>query len=188
MTTRAQDRRNRSSQITLLASIAAGAALLAVIASTAFGGSGLGNDGAVPPLALASPSAPAETPAPTPVVTPGPAVTPGPEDGGSDAMPVTVELANATGAEVHVDIADRSGLLVAARSGTPGDGMSVESYRLQVRNLDPTTLELTWVDFPIDNALALYIDKSERGLRLMLVQPEPTGTTDTMGFDRVLVL
>ena len=65
---------------------------------------------------------------------------------------------------------------------------SVEPYRLQVENLDATTLELTWVDFPIDNALALYIDESEGGLRLVLVQPEPTGTTDAMGFDRVLIL
>ena len=66
--------------------------------------------------------------------------------------------------------------------------MSVDSYRLEVENIDATTLKLSWVDFPIENALALYIDESERGLRLVLVQPEPTGPTDAMGFDRDLIL
>ena len=80
------------------------------------------------------------------------------------------------------------GLLVGAASGTPGDGASVEAYTVNVENLDPTTLRLSWVDFPIDNALALYIDRSEDGYRFVLVQPDPTGTTDAMGFDRELVL
>ena len=120
--------------------------------------------------------APDETPAPTPV----------PEDGGSDAMPIKVDLENATGADVYVDIADTTGLLVDARSGTPGDGMSVET--LVAENIDATTLKLTWVDFPIDNALALYIDEHEGGIRFLLVQPEPSGPTDAMGFDRELIL
>ena len=51
-----------------------------------------------------------------------------------------------------------------------------------------TTLKLTWADFPIDNALALYVDEHEGGIRLLLVQPAPTGTTDAMGFDRELIL
>jgi hypothetical protein len=33
--------------------------------------------------------------------------------------------------------------------------MSVDAYTLKVENLDASTLKLTWVDFPIDNALAL---------------------------------
>ena len=81
-----------------------------------------------------------------------------------------------------------TGLLVEAASGTPGDGASVEAYTVNVENLDPTTLRLSWVDFPIDNALALYIDRSEDGYRFVLVQPDPTGPTDAMGFDRELVL
>jgi hypothetical protein len=179
MTTRVQDLNERSKQITLLASITAGVTLAAVVAFTAFGGGGRGNDdAAVPPPATASPSAPAESPD----------VTPGPDDDGSDAMPIKVDLANATGADVYVDIADTTGLLVDARSGTPGDGMSVDSYTLEVENLDPSTLRLTWVDFPIDNALALYIDESEGGIRLVLVQPAPTGPADAMGFDRELIL
>ena len=103
-------------------------------------------------------------------------------------MPIRVDLTTATGADVYVDIVDRTGLLVDAASGTPGDGASVEAYTVKVENLGPTTLRLSWVDFPIDNALALYIDRSEDGYRFVLVQPEPTGPTDAMGFDRELVL
>ena len=123
-----------------------------------------------------------------PVPSEAPVPTPDPGDGGSDAMPIKVDLQNATGADVYVDIADTTGLLVDATSGTPGDGMSVEPYTLKVENLDATTLKLTWVDFPIHNALALYIDESEGGIRLLLVQPEPTGPTDLIGFDRELIL
>ena len=201
MTTQELDRRDRPAQITLLASIAAGVVLASIVAFTAFGG-GRGNDGGVPPVASPNPSAPAESPAETPAATPAPtprpsnnpvpsetpAATPDPDEGGSDAMPIKVDLANATGADVYVDIADRSGLLIDAESGTPGDGMSVEPYTLKVENLDATTLHLTWVDFPIDNALALYIDESEAGIRLVLVQPEPTGPADAIGFDRELIL
>jgi hypothetical protein len=103
-------------------------------------------------------------------------------------MPIKVDLGNATGASVYVDIVDGTGRLLDAESGTPGDGMSVEPYVLSVKNVDATTLELTWVDFPIDNALALYVDDHEGRLRLLLVQPEPTGPTDSIGFDRVLRL
>lgn len=103
-------------------------------------------------------------------------------------MPITVHLANATGAAVHVDIVDHTGLLVDAVSGTPGDGASVEGYTLAATNLDAKTLKLTWIDFPIDNGLTLYVDRIDGRLRLLLIQPEPDGTTDAIGFDRELVL
>jgi hypothetical protein len=189
MTTRVQDRRDRSAQITLLASITAGVALAAIVAVSAFGGGGGGGDDVVaPPPASESPSAPAPSPDVTPAPEETPAATPDPEQDGFDAMPIKVDLENATGADVYVDIADSTGLLVDARSGTPGDGMSVDSYTLEVENVDATTLRLTWVDFPIDNALALYIDESDAGIRLVLVQPAPTGPADAMGFDRELIL
>ena len=186
MTTRVQDRPNRSTQITLIASIVAGVTLAAAVAFTASGRGGNRNDDpVVAPIVNPSPSPtrPA-TPVPVPVETPAP--TPVSGDGGSDAMPIKVDLENATGADVHVDIADTTGLLVDARSGTPGEGMSVEG--LVAENIDATTLKLTWVDFPIDNALALYIDEHEGGMRFLLVQPEPSGPTDAMGFDRELIL
>lgn len=190
MTTRVLDRPNRSTQITLLASIAAGVAGVAVaaaVALTAFGGGrGSNDDPVVPPIVNPSPSAPPATPVPAPDETPE--ATPTPDSGGSDAMPIKVDLENATGDDVFVDIVDGTGLLVDAHSGTPGDGMSVEPDTLAVANIDATTLKLTWVDYPIDNALALYIDEHEGGTRLLLVQPEPAGPTDSIGFDRELIL
>ena len=182
MTTHLLDRHNRSNQITLLVSIVVGTILAAVIAFTAFGGGGSTDDPVLPPVVSPSPSAPS-TPVPAPDETPGPTPVP---DGGSDAMPIKVDLRNATGADVYVDIVDSTGLLVAARSGTPGDGMSVEG--LVAENIDAATLKLTWTDFPIDNELALYVDEHEGGIRFLLVQPGPTGTTDAMGFDRELIL
>ena len=103
-------------------------------------------------------------------------------------MPITVDLVNATGAAVYVDIVDHTGLLVDAASGTPGDGASVEGYTLAATNVDARTLKLTWIDFPIDNGLSLYVDRIGGHLRLLLIQPEPGGTTDAIGFDRELVL
>jgi hypothetical protein len=132
--------------------------------------------------------APTTVPATTADPTPGGSPTTSPGDGGSDAIPLTVELDNATGANVHVDIVDRPGILVAAGSGEPGDGASVEPYRLRVENVDARSLRLTWVDYPIDNALALYIDRVGDGYRLLLVQPEPAGPTDSIAFDRELIL
>ena len=174
---------------------------LAAVVLTSFavvalaGGRGGGSDpGAVIPPPIATPTVAPVTPKPNPVPTAEPSNAPSPvpsvepSDGGSDAMPIRVDLTTATGADVYVDIVDRTGLLVGAASGTPGDGASVEAYTVNVENLDPSTLRLSWVDFPIDNALALYIDRSADGYRFVLVQPDPTGTTDAMGFDRELVL
>jgi hypothetical protein len=193
MTIRAMDHRDRSTHIIPTAAVVASGVLAAVVAFAIVGGAGSGgNDGAGAPLPTASPSSPATTPTPTPAVTPVATPPPTqveiPADGGSDAMPLKVDLANATGADVYVDIADRTGLLESAESGTPGDGQSVEAYTLVAENVDATTLRLTWVDFPIDNALALYIDETADGLRLVMVQPAPTGAADAMGFDRELIL
>jgi len=190
MTTRTLDRRNRSAQIIPFMGIAAGAALVAAVAFAAVGGGrsdGNGDGGVGAPPATAGPSV---TPAPSeaPIKTPSPDPTAEPTDEGSDAMPIKVDLDNVTGADVYVDIADRTGLLVGAKSGTPAEGQSVAPYMLEVENLDATTLKLTWVDYPIDNALALFIDESDGGIRLLLVQPEPTGPTDSIALDRELIL
>jgi len=103
-------------------------------------------------------------------------------------MPIRVDLRNSTGAQVHVDVVDRPGVVVGAESGRPGDGASVESDKLVVQNVDARTLRLTWADFPIDNALVLYIDRTETGYRFVLIQPEPSGDTDSIAFDRELIL
>jgi hypothetical protein len=140
------------------------------------------------PRPTARPASPTPKPLPaTPAPEPSPPA-PVPADGGHDAMPIRVDLRNATGAQVHVDIADRAGVVVAAESGRPGDGASVESDTLVVQNVDARTLRLTWVDFPIDNALALYIDRTDAGYRFVLIQPEPSGDTDAIAYDRELLL
>jgi hypothetical protein len=187
--------------------------LVSIVALGGFGGRGAVGGVVVPPPASSSPiptasdeptatAKPSATAAPTarptrPAVSAAPATpvpprsprpTSTPEAGGRDAMPITVDLTNATGAAVYVDIADHTGLLVDAASGAPGDGASVEGYTLAATNVDARTLKLTWIDFPIDNGLSLYIDRINGHLRLLLIQPEPTGTTDAIGFDRELVL
>ena len=134
--------------------------------------------------AVAADPTPSDQPAPSPIATPIPA----PSDGGVDAMPMTVDLENATGADIDVDIVDHTGSVIDAASGTPGDGASVEPYTILVENIDDRTLRLTWVDFPIDNDLALFVDETATGLRLVLVQPEPSGPTDAVAFDRILEL
>ena len=130
----------------------------------------------------------APTPDPTQAPTDEPSDDPAPTEPGDDAMPIKVDLDNATGADVYVDIVDKTGDLAGARTGDPGDGASVEPYTLQVRNLDQRTFELTWVDYPIDNALALYITREGDGYRLVLIQPEPTEPTDAVAFDRMLII
>ncbi len=188
MTTRTLDRRNRSAQIIPLAAVAAGVALAAVAAFAATGGGrGDGNGGVGAPPATAGPSA---TPVPTPVAPPDPTpvATPAPTDDGSDAMPIRVDLETVAGGDVYVDIVDTTGFLVDARSGTPAEGQSVGQYVLEVENLDAATLRLSWVDYPIENALALYIDEHEGAIRFLLIQPGPTGPTDTIALDRELIL
>jgi hypothetical protein len=174
--------------------------LLALVATSVAGGAAAGslqsgrpsggNLGVVVPgsAAPASPTAtPAPTSAPSSVPTSAPSADPtDAEEPGHDAMPLTVNLINETNDHVYVDIADNSGLLVDAVSGTPRDGASVEPYKLKVETIDARTLRLTWSDYAIPNGLALYIDESAR--RFILVQPEPKGDVDAMVHDRVLIL
>jgi hypothetical protein len=119
---------------------------------------------------------------------PSSAPTPSVDPAGHDAIPLAVELQTVDGHAVNVDIVDRTGTITAAVSGRPGDGMSVDGYAVRVVNVDSRTLRLTWIDFPIDNRLALFVDEVGDHLRFVLVQPEPTGPTDAIGFDRQLIL
>jgi hypothetical protein len=174
---------------TSLLIVGAAVAAVAIVAVVALGGRGSGGSGAGVAIPSATPSsAPSVVPSAPPSTPPSSDPSGDADDPGSDAMPLTVDLRNATGAAVRVDIVDRTGLLLGAESGTPGDGMSVEPNKIHVENIDARTLKLTWVDFPIDNALALFIDETAAGYRLLLIQPEPTAPTDAIGFDRELVL
>ena len=183
MTTQTLDRQNRSAKIIPLAAIAAGAALVAVVAFAAVGGGrgdGNGQSGIAAPPATAAPPAPSKAPTPKPTAEP--------TDDGSDAMPIRVDIETVAGGAVYVDIVDSTGYLVGAKSGTPAEGQSVGQYTLEVENLDATTLKLSWVDYPIENALTLYIDEHDGAIRLLLIQPAPTGPTDAIALDRELIL
>ncbi len=138
------------------------------------------------PSPTAGPSA-SPTLAPSPIPTSGPQ-SPAPSDGGTDAIPITVELENVTGAKVSVDVVDRTRTLVKAATGRPAEGASVDFDRVNVENVDARTLRLIWTDYPIDNRLALYIDPQGVGLRLLLIRPEPTGPSDSIAVDRILEL
>ena len=129
------------------------------------------------------------TPAPIPSTpAPTPAASGGPSAGGRDAIPIALDLDTFDGHAVSLDIVDRTGSVTSATSGRPGDGASVDAYSVDVVNVDDRTIRLTWIDYPIDNRLALFVDEVDRHLQLLLVQPEPTGGTDAIGFDRQVVL
>lgn len=117
------------------------------------------------------PSAPPSTP---PVVTPPPVV------------PIRIDLDTLTAHEVSVEIIDRSGRLVSAKTGTPTASAAVAPGTIEVMSLNATTLQLTWVDRPGDNALTLTID--EPASRFVLVQPEHDLDGDAIVHDRVLIL
>ena len=115
------------------------------------------------------------TPAPTAAPTATPA---GPIES------VRVVLAVATNNAVTIDVNDASATLTQASSATPGDGASVEAYKLAVSNLTPTRLRLTWLGGPCDATNTLSIDAARR--RLLLVQKECPG--DAVASDRILDL
>jgi hypothetical protein len=147
-------------------------------------------DPSATPGAAATPSptvipSPTATPVPaTPSQAPSVKPTAASTDPASDAIPMKVDLANATHHKVYVDIVDQSGKVVGGTSGKPGDGATVATKTLKVENIDSKTLRLTWTDIPGNNALGLYIDKSLT--HFVLVQPEHDG--DSIPFDRILIL
>lgn len=95
-----------------------------------------------------------------------------------------VVLAHTVGDGVTIDIADGSGTLLGASSGSPGDGASVEPGRLLIVNDDPSTLRLTWTGGPCATADVLLIDSARR--EFVLGQRGCTG--DSIVSDRVLIL
>jgi hypothetical protein len=174
----------------------AGAAIVVVAATALAVGGGNGAAPTASARPTASPVASAPPPA-GPVVTPEPTAkpakptpkpTPRPTHANSptDPAPIKVDLETVDGHAVRVDIVDLSGILETAVSGTPAEGASAEG--LAVENVDARTLRLTWVDFPIDNVDALNIEWFDGRLRFVLVQPEPRGVTDAVGYDRELIL
>ena len=123
--------------------------------------------GALAPTAVPAPATPPPaTPVPSPEV----------EDPGTDATPIRVDLDSASGQHVYVDIVDRSGTIERATSGRPGDGVSVSAGSVQVENLDPHTLRLSWSDLP-DRQRARAVRRSGRCRLSLPARPARTHRT-----------
>lgn len=168
-------------------------ATVAVVVMAANPGRAAADPGTRPPASAgpSSPSTPATTPPPavqTPIPTAVPTAKPSaePTQDGQDAMPITLNLTTYDRHRVSIDIVDRTGSIVSAVSGKPGDNPTADG--LVATNLDDRTIELTWVDFPIDNRLGLFVDEVDGHLQLLLIQPAPTSPTDAVGMDRKVIL
>ncbi len=188
----------RPATLSIVGLAIAAAAAVAVAASPGRAGADPGaSDGWTPTASATLQPIRVPTPVPSPAAIPStPASTPnapvepsdGPADEGPDAIPIALDLDTFDGHAVSLDIVDRTGWVTSARSGRPGDGASVDAYAVDIANVDARTIRLTWIDYPIDNRLALFVDEVDGHLQLLLVQPEPRGGTDAIGFDRQVVL
>lgn len=184
----------RSALILVLGAVVVTGSVAAAIALGGDGSTGSVDPSTAPSLAPAVTPTPVATPVATPLptakptapATPKPTTEVEPSVPPVDAMPLTVDLETLTPHHVHVDIADLSGKLVSAVSGTPTASAPFDMYILKVENIDARTLRLTWVDRPGDNALALYIN--EDASRFLMIQPEHDTQGDTILHDRVLIL
>jgi hypothetical protein len=171
-----------------LATFAVAVSLAAVIAVVAAGA--LGRSGGTPapigtPVPTPVPTAPA--PVPTPRVTPVPPPTPSPTPAPSDG-PVTVVVRDASDHDVTAVVDDRTDTLVEVASGTPGDGMSVRWYTVDVQNVNANTVQVTFVGLPMDDVIDVTITDTADGYAIRLVQSPPPANSDAVGFDRILLL
>jgi len=144
--------------------------------------------GSTPAASPAASPAPTAAPTGTPVVTPAPTDAPAP----SDAPTATpglgdVDLDVADGHDVSVVVTDRGAGLVGAESGKGRDGMSVRWGDSIVKNLDPKTIEVTWVGFARDATIGLVVEPRGDGVLLRFGQDAPYPNTDALGADRVMV-
>jgi len=154
------------------------AAMLGIVAVLALVGGGvLGRGGANPSVT------PSPTPAPT--QTPLPSVSPSPPPA---AGPLVVDLDTPSGHDVDVTFDDETGAIIRARSGVPGDGMSVRWSVVKVDQIDSRTLRLTWVGFPRDEHVGVSVELTDSGYRLVISQGQPYPNTDGLGEDRVLIV
>ena len=136
----------------------------------------------------ASPSlAPSADPSPTakPSPTARPTATPSQSLDPADRPHVFVDLIDGAGRTITIEIGDRSGLLVAARSGDPKDGASVPNGEITVENnsTDTRTLILTWAGASLEDHV-LTIDGEARTFRVS----GPKATGDSLPGDRVVIL
>jgi hypothetical protein len=128
---------------------------------------------------------PVATPTPAPSAPASPDASIQPSAPASPAV-FSVDLIERVGADATIEIIDRSGRLVTAVSGEPGDGASVPDGTVTVTGLtdDPTTVVLTWSGLPCDTTHQLTIGPD--GLSMVIERPACQG--DTLPVDRVLQL
>jgi hypothetical protein len=175
-------RSNRRGQVVPVLAVALGLAVVIGVAvvsgSHAPAGEGASDRPSIPPS-----SASTATPRVTPTVAPSapPVATPA-------AGPTSVDLRNASGHAVKLQIHDETGTLGSAASGTPGDGMSVRWHDAIVENAGSNTIVVTWAGLPGDDVSDLNIALRGDTLVLTFVQPGPYPYTDAMGEDRILSL
>jgi hypothetical protein len=127
------------------------------------------------------------TPVPTPPVPEAPSVplsTPGPDGVDGAAIPLDVFLDN----PVTLSFSDPDHLIADARTGSAKDGMSVPWGQAVLRNLDPKTVEVTWVGLSGGEAITLVAKPQGSGVLLRFGQEAPPADSDAMGADRVVVL
>jgi hypothetical protein len=143
-----------------------------------------------PPIVAPPSVTPTARPSATPTIAPSahPVVTPAPPVATPATGPTTVDLRNASGHSVRLQIHDETGTLGSAKSGMPGDGMSVRWHDAIVANAGSRTILVTWVGLPGDDVSDLNIAVRGGKLVLTFVQPGPLPSTDAMGEDRVLSL
>ena len=155
-------------------------AVVAVVATGAFGRTPTATPSPVPSPTLAPTPAPTVVPVPVPSVPPS---TPPAADADFD-----VALRDLTGHDVSVVIEDKTGSLVKAESGNPGDGMSVRWFDVRVENIDAETLRVVWVGLGRDEVVRLGVSHVDGKIRLRFVQAAPPAYSDATGYDRVLNL
>jgi hypothetical protein len=140
------------------------------------------------PRPSASPAAPAPTPTAIPTAKPVATPTPTPTSDPTSSL-LTVELENLTDHDVKVQIQDPNGILAGARSGQPGDGMSVRWHDALIQQVDANTVAFTFVGLPQDEVADLVVDAiGGDKVVLRLVQTGPVPNSDAMGEDRILIL
>jgi hypothetical protein len=171
----------RPSAIVRPLALAAALGLLLVAAFTIAAVGGLFREAPViVPPPVASPSV-APSFAPSASVAPSPSAAPS----ASPAV-VHVDLTGSVGQDASIDIVDRSGTLVRAVSGTPGDGGSVADGEVQIvaDGTDPATLVLTWTGAPCDTTHTLTISADGRTMTI----DRPACSGDSIPVDHVLRL
>jgi hypothetical protein len=146
------------------------AALLLALAATALV---VGSRQGQPPVVVPPSVLPSAIPSiePSPIASPPPAVR-------------HVNLRVAAGEPASVDILYEGDTLIDARSGQPGDGVSVAEDEILVANDGPNTLVLTWSGMPCESRYSLEV--TPNGRDYVLERPSCSG--DAIAFDRVLVL